>query len=384
MSDHWGPPADWRNHAKRHRRRWQRHGGKWRGRSPFLFFRFAFIFGVMALLLVGGFSAMAYVISRVFGGGSAVTWQPWFGVCGVALALVVVATSVARRAFRSIATPLADIMSAADSVADGDLTVRIPEEKGSGDFVRLAQSFNRMVEELQRAESQRRHLTSDVAHELRNPIHVLKGNLEGLVYGVYKPTEEQFNAMLEEINLLSRLVEDLQTLSLAEEGRLPIHWETVDLAVLMEDVHTSFSGQAAAAGVELRIEVQGQPLTIQGDTDRLNQVLSNLVANALRHTPVGGKIALAAREVEKDIELTVADSGEGIAAEDLPYIFDRFWRGDRTRSHTDGSGAGLGLAIARQLVQAHGGEINVESTLGKGARFMILLPKTHEAKEDLE
>jgi signal transduction histidine kinase len=286
-------------------------------------------------------------------------------------------------------------------VAEGDLSVRVQvPEHGLSEFGRLAESFNRMTEELERADQRRRNLTADVAHELRTPLHIIQGNLEGILDDVYAPSAEHIGATLEETRTLARLVDDLRTLSLAEAGQLPLNREPVDMIELLADVSTSFSGQAEAAGIDLRVETEGNlsALTIIGDVGRLDQVLSNLMANALRHTPAGGVItlragpALSAVEgpvlsavegpalstvegpVHDGVRIIVRDTGEGIPAEDLPYVFDRFWRGDPSRSHASGAGSGLGLAIARQLVRAHGGRIGVESGVGQGTTFTIELP----------
>jgi two-component system sensor histidine kinase BaeS len=233
-----------------------------------------------------------------------------------------------------------------------------------------------MTRELSHAEQQRQRLTADVAHELRTPLHIIQGNLEGILDGIYEPNSEHIGATLEETRMLARLVDDLQTLSLAESGQLSLHLEPVDIPELLSDVQTSFSGQAEAAQLIISTEIVGEPtqLTVQGDRGRLDQVLANLVANALRHTPPGGSIKLQAEANPNGVRLTVKDTGEGIPAEDLPYIFDRFWRGNKFRSHQEGVGSGLGLAISRQLVQAHGGSIQVESQPGQGATFIIDLP----------
>jgi two-component system OmpR family sensor kinase/two-component system sensor histidine kinase BaeS len=232
-----------------------------------------------------------------------------------------------------------------------------------------------MVQELERADQQRRNLTADVAHELRTPLHIIRGNLEGVLDGVYPPNEEHLTATLDEIQSLARLVEDLSTLSLAEAGQLALVREPVDVAELLADLCTSFSGQAEVAGIDLCCEVVGDvPLTVDGDLGRLDQVLGNLVSNALRYTPTGGTIALRAEQIEGGVRIRVRDTGTGIAPEDLPYVFDRFWKGDRSRQRSDGSGSGLGLAIARQLVHAHGGSIQVESTVGQGTIFAVDLP----------
>jgi two-component system OmpR family sensor kinase/two-component system sensor histidine kinase BaeS len=334
----------------------------------------------MALLILGGMAAMAFLLTRLFGGSGQTAVLVWLGGCSLALALPLLAASLARGAWRGIATPLVDVMAAADALAEGNLSVRVPE-RGPGDFSRLAHSFNRMAQELERAEQQRRNLTADVAHELRTPLHIIQGNLEGILDGVYQPSAEHLNATLEETRLLARLVDDLGTLSLAEAGQLPLQWEPVDIAELLADTSTTFTGQAEAAGIHLNVTVDdasikdgGPPLLITADAGRLDQVLTNLLVNALRHTSPGGTITLSAAPTTSGVRLIISDTGAGIPPEDLPYIFDRFWRGDRSRSHTGGAGAGLGLAIARQLVQAHGGRITVASQPGQGTTFTIELP----------
>jgi len=336
-------------------------------------------FGLMFFFVLGGMAAFAFLLSHFFQGGGRMAALVWIGGCGLSLALPLLGGALAFRVFRGVTNPLADVMSAIEAVADGDLDVRVPEpQRGPGEFRRLANSFNRMVEELDRAENQRRNLTADVAHELRSPLHIIQGNLEGVLDGVYEPSSEHLTATLDETHLLRRLVDDLQTLSLAEAGQLPLKIESVEIPELLADVRTSFSGQAEAAGVGLLIEYdESQDLKIMGDVDRLDQVLSNLVANGLRHTTSGGSIMMkAALTPEPEgICISVRDDGEGIPPEDLPYIFNRFWKGDRARQRTDGSGSGLGLAIARQLIHLHGGEINVESEFGRVTTFQIYLPK---------
>jgi signal transduction histidine kinase len=294
----------------------------------------------------------------------------WLAGCALSAAFPLLAVLIAMRSFTRVANPLARVMAAADAVAEGDFSIRVPVY-GPGEFSRLARSFNRMVAELERSDQLRRSLTADVAHELRTPLHIIQGNLEGLLDGLYQPMPEQLNLLLEETRQLARLVEDLRTLSLAEAGQLPLEREAVDVGELLADVVTSFSGQAEAAGVDLHVEGRAgsAPLIVQGDAGRLDQVLSNLVANALRHTSPGGRITLRAKASQDGVRIQVTDNGSGISPEDLTNIFDRFWRGDRSRD-----GSGLGLAIARQLVQAHGGKIAVESQVGQGTTFTIDLP----------
>jgi two-component system sensor histidine kinase BaeS len=368
--DHHPPWASWDHEHKF--RKWPPVSRRKRG---FLFLRLVGAFGLLAVLLLGGMAALAFLLARFSGGDVQTAALVWLGGCGLSLALPLLAAALAVRAFRGIATPLAEVMAAADAVAEGDLSVRVPQHS-PGDFGRLAQSFNRMAEELEHADLQRRNLTADVAHELRTPLHIIQGNLEGVLDGVYEPTPEHIDATLDETRALARLVDDLRTLSLAEAGQLPLVWEPVDVPELLADVSTSFSGQAEAAGIDLSVEVGEDPpsMEITADVGRLDQVLSNLIANGLRYTPPGGAITLRAEPLEGGVRIIVADTGEGIPSEDLPYIFDRFWRGDRSRSHAGGAGSGLGLAIARQLIHAHGGRISVQSQPDQGTIFTIELP----------
>ncbi len=345
---------------------------EWRRRRGRLVGRFVAGISMIFILALAGLAVLALMFLRSSEGGR-MGMLIWFAGCALALFLGLTAVAVAISAFRGVATPLAEVMAAADAVAEGDLGARVGS-RPRGDFGRLADSFNHMAQELERSDQQRRNLTADVAHELRTPLHIVQGNLEGVLDGVYEPTADHITATLEETRTLTRLVDDLQTLSLAEADQLPLSWEDVNIEELLVDVHTSFSGQAEAAGIKLQIEIAGPLPPITGDVGRLDQVLGNLMANAIRHTPSGGTITLRAEPSAEHVSIHVDDTGEGIPAADLPLIFQRFWRGDRSRSHAGGTGSGLGLVIAKQLVQIHGGQIRVESELGAGTTVSIDLP----------
>jgi two-component system OmpR family sensor kinase/two-component system sensor histidine kinase BaeS len=237
----------------------------------------------------------------------------------------------------------------------------------------LASAFNQMAQDLLHADQLRRNMTADIAHELRTPLTIVKGKLEGILDGVYPATPQHVAAALEETNLLERLIDDLRLLSLAEARQLPLEPEPLEVDELLESVRHSFAPEAARHAIALAVEVAPDLPPVEVDPQRMQQVLGNLVANSLRHTPAGGHVTLRAVRHDGVVTLAVADTGPGIAAADLPYIFDRFWRADRARSR-QGSGAGLGLAIARQLVEAQGGRISAASTPGQGTAITIQLP----------
>lgn len=263
-----------------------------------------------------------------------------------------------------ISRPLVNLTAATKSVAAGDLTVSVPV-RSRGEIRELAISFNSMTEKLALAEELRRNLTADVAHELRTPLTVVRGKLEGMLDGVYPTSSGHLTPILDEIKLLTRLVDDLHLLSLAEAGQLSLEKRAIDIVPLLRDARVNFSPQAADRGVELAFDLPGDQLDefvveVLADERRIAQVLGNLLTNALRHTPSGGCVTIAVVPEGEMARVTVTDTGAGIPPDDLPHIFERFWRGEKSRSRA-GGGAGLGLAIAKHLVHAHGGEIGVIS-----------------------
>lgn len=344
-----------------------------RWRSGRRFFPFAIFFFTFILLFIGGTAAILYLIFSEYSGVRNI----WLLLCGAPFAVVFLMFIAVITLYSRFGKPLGQIFNAIDSVAEGNLSARVPENN-SDMFGELFKRFNKMASELERADQQRRNLTTDIAHELRTPLHIIQGNLEGVIDGVYEPTAEHINNTLDETKLLARLVNDLQTLSLAEAGQLPLHPTRFLLADLIHDLTTSFSSQAASQSIDLIISIADPNQEITADYDRLNQVLSNLISNALRHTPTGGTISLETESIVSEARgarIKVKDTGAGIASEDLPFIFDRFWRGDKSR--TDRVHSGLGLAITKQIVHAHGGTIEVESEIGKGTMFIIELPAGH-------
>lgn len=334
------------------------------------FGRFIILFFILSFAFVGGSAAIFYLLFSKYSGVQNI----WLLICGAPAGLTILLLFIIINLYIRFGRPLEELFNAINAVEAGNLSIRLTEKR-TDMFSDLFQRFNKMVGELERAEQQRRNLTIDIAHELRTPLHIIQGNLEGILDGIYKPTLEHISAMLDETHLLTRLVNDLQTLSLAETGQLPFHPTHFLLMDLIQDVLAGYATAAASQGVELRIHLTNPALTVVADYDRMNQALSNLVSNALRYTGGGGSIFIETgfgTNPERDLKIIVRDSGLGIPAEDLPFIFDRFWRGDKSRSER--THHGLGLAITRQLIQAHAGRIDVQSEVGKGTTFLIELP----------
>jgi signal transduction histidine kinase len=294
------------------------------------------------------------------------------GPSGVALAaLAVLAGAFALAAglamVRGGAGPLRDVMDAADRVAGGDYAVRV-REHGPPPVRALAHAFNGMTERLAHADRQRRDLMADVAHELRTPLSVLQGRLEGLLDGVYPRDDRQLASLLEETHVLSRLIEDLRTLALDDAGALRLAREPTEVVGLVRDTARSFEPEAARHGVGLAVTSAVTEAEVDLDPVRIRQVLANLLSNALRHTPAGAAVTVSIEASGSGIAVAVADAGEGIAPEQVGRIFDRFYKGEA--SH----GSGLGLTIARRLVVAHGGDIQAASRIGQGTTVTFTIP----------
>ena len=304
---------------------------------------------------------------------------------------------------RTLTRPIRALTAATQAMAGGNLSQRVLV-RSRDEIGELATSFNHMSADLSRASQMRKQMTADLAHDLRTPLSVLRGYTEGLKDGRLQGSEKIFTIMHGEVEHLQRLVEDLRVLSLADAGELPLNRRAVDPAALLERTGLAYFVPAEQQDVALRVEADESLPSVLVDTDRLTQVLNNLVSNALRHTPEGGSITLSARpttddqrpatreEDEKPLSLAVGpsswvvievrDTGVGIEAQDLPFIFDRFYRADKARQRGSDNSSGLGLAIAKAIVEAHGGTIAVDSAPGAGTTFTINLPAAEQHPED--
>jgi two-component system sensor histidine kinase BaeS len=326
-----------------------------------------------------------------------VTWAAVVSAGIAALIALVLGGLLAR----TLTRPVRELTAATTAMAGGALDQRV-EVRSRDEIGELASAFNQMSADLGRASQLRKQMTADLAHDLRTPLSILRGYTEGLQDGRLRGAPSIYTIMHGEVEHLQRLVEDLRVLSLADAGELPLSRRSVDPAALLERTGLAYIVAAEEQGVALKVETQADLPSIAVDTDRMTQVLNNLVSNALRYTPAGGTITLAAASTTEDqrpktkdqssrpdvrnspsslvigpsslVVLRVTDTGSGIAPGDLPFVFDRFYRADKARQRTDNNASGLGLAIAKAIVEAHGGTLAVDSVLGAGTTFTITLP----------
>jgi len=304
----------------------------------------------------------------------------------LATILLVFATGIAAAVGFFLSAALTDriltLNRASERIAHGELSTRVVVE-GHDELAQLTQAFNAMAAQLELAQRKqqeldtlRRDLVAWVSHDLRTPLTSIRAVLEALADGmVDDPTTVQryFRVAQQDIRSLSHLIDDLFDISQMDAGGLKLDIETNSIGDLISDTIESFSETARRQGIELAGDVQPGTDPVRMDAARIGRVLTNLTANALRHTPTGGRIYLSARRTTVGVQVEVTDTGEGIRPEDLPHIFDRFYRGEKSRSRATG-GAGLGLAIARGIMEAHGGHIHAESEIGHGARFVFVWP----------
>ncbi len=331
------------------------------------FRRVAFMALAVLCFSIAGLSVTIWTIARRFG---VEPGPPVFILLALFFAAAVMV--LVFGGMRRFASPLEAVMDAADRVAEGDYEARV-QPYGPPPMRALAHSFNTMTERLQNADRLRRNVMADVAHELRTPLSVLQGRLEGLIDGVYPRDDRQLNELLEETRVLSRLIEDLRTLALSDAGALSLQKEATDVVDLVRDVVRSMTPEADKKSVSLSTSSSGESAVADVDPVRTREVLTNIMSNALRHSRGGSSVIVSVSQTSENIAIVVRDAGEGMAPDEVARIFDRFYTGATSR------GSGLGLAIAKSIVTAHGGQIHAASELGKGTTVEFTLPKSQTA-----
>ena len=370
------------------REAWRRVGR----RNPFFRRMGCFFFGFAFLAFVGLLGILRFILAPFIDlHGTPPFDRPDFifplGFLG--FFLLIFAVGWGARSLRRISRPLDELVDASNKVAEGDYSIRV-EERGPPEVYSLMRGFNSMAERLQINDQQRRNMLADVSHELRTPLTVIQGNVEGILDGVYPADEARLKSILEETQVLSRLIEDLRTLALAESGALQLKREPTDLSELIRDTVAGFESQAKEKEINLGVAlIEIEELNI--DPQRVREVLTNLISNALRYTPIQGEVNVSFAESDSGAEsdvltgeavskrgvmISIQDSGAGIESADLPHIFDRFYKS------SDSGGMGLGLSIAKYLVEAHGGKIWAEtstrlspgSEAGTGTKISFTLP----------
>jgi signal transduction histidine kinase len=372
LKDHrppWWPENE--NWPPRDRRAWRQMGG----RNPF-FRRLGcafLIFNLIGFVLL--FSISAFILNVLgvlhISGNQFSLLLP---AAAIIFAFLVMGFVFATRNLRRMSRPLDELVEASNKVAEGDYSVRV-DVKGTPEIRSLLHGFNSMAERLQVTDQQRRNMLADVSHELRTPITVIQGNVEGILDGLYPADEARLKSVLEETRILSRLVEDLRTLALAESGALRLKREPTNLVELIRDTISNFEAQAKEKEIRFAMTLN-EVEEVDIDPQRVREVLTNLLSNALRYTPRGGEVDVRLTESgtgsAKSVMIFVQDNGPGIETSDLPHVFDRFYKS------SDSGGMGLGLSIAKYLVEAHGGKIWAESEMGKGTKISFALPEGGE------
>lgn len=324
----------------------------WRGFGRRMLTRAVFFLAFVIFMIVG----VIVLISRVVSGAGSL--PGWLALGAIPFLLMV----LVGRSFVRTWRPVRRLIAAAGDLADGDYTTRV-EPTGSSSMRAAMNSFNKMAGRLETADEQRRRLLADLGHEMRTPLTVVRGEIEAMLDGVHNVDAEHLGLLLNEVEVMERLLGDLRTLSLLDAGQLTLHPEPTDLAALVEDVADGYRRRAAEAGVAVEVESRGSA-ELMVDPVRIREVLTNLADNALRVMPQGGRLGFEAGASS----IVVTDTGTGIAPGDLDQVFDRFHKGSTSR------GSGLGLTISRDLVEAHGGTIQMTSEAGVGTRVVIELP----------
>jgi signal transduction histidine kinase len=294
---------------------------------------------------------------------------------------VVVALLLALLLTKQITLPVRALTKGAQRVAGGDLKYQVKTDS-KDELGELALSFNQMAASLDKLEQSRKRLTADIAHELRTPLTVIEGTVDGMMDGVFKPDKEHLNWIKEQTALLTRLINDLRDLSMAESGQLKLNLDNIDIVDIISRKLSHVSVLAKEKNVGLKLVADDNLPLIKADAERTEQVIANLLSNAIRHTPAGGTITVTIQKAAKDktdkavkdfLQVSVSDTGEGIPPEHLPFVFNRFYRVESSR-YRESNETGLGLAIVKQMIEAHGGKVWIESTAGVGSTIFLLLP----------
>lgn len=366
------------------------------GAKLFIAFLAVVLLGMVALAVAVQFTAPTAFTRHMNGMGQGMGYGPMMGqgqgmiqdfytefrsgvneALGVAaLAAVIVAAGFSLALSRRIVAPLREMTTASRRIAEGKYDERVTT-RSLDELGQLGESFNQMAAQLEQVESMRRQLIGDVSHELRTPLTAIKGSMEGLMDGVLPADAETYQQIHAEADRLSRLVDDLQELSRVEAHAYPLDFRQVDLSALVATTVKRLTPTARAKRITLTSSLPRDLPRFLADEDRLGQVLTNLAANGIQYTPEGGAVTISAEQKNGELQITVTDTGVGIPPEHLAHIFTRFYRVDKSRSRAAGGGSGIGLTIARLLVEAHGGKIWAESEgEGKGSRFVFTLPTT--------
>ncbi len=337
----------------------------WRKVRRRFFVRLAIGVTIFSVLLIAG---PIFVVSQVLS-ASGLSRDAYPAAAVIIVTLIGLALVGTARGTRRFAVPFGDLIEATGKVEAGDYSARVElPVHGIGEVRYLAESFNSMAARLEADEQQRRSLLADVSHELRTPLAVLRGELEAMIDGVHPMDEAHLTAAVDQIGMVTKLVEDLRTLALAEGGTLALRKEPTDLSILAQETAASFEGLASQGGVSFDIRMAPDMPLVDVDPLRVQEIIGNLVGNALRYAPRGSSVSLTGDARPQSVVVSVEDSGPGIDPEILPHLFERFAKGDDSR------GSGLGLAIARRLVEAHGGTIKAERPNGGGTAIVFELP----------
>lgn len=349
----WDHGTDWWTQPGRGAQAWQGFGRR-------MLCRGLVFFGFFILVLIGMVILVVNLVSSVggFSGVLALIAAPF---------LLMLLAALGGRSFIRSWRPVRKLIGAAGDLADGDYSARV-DLSGSGSMRAAIASFNDMAQRLETADEQRRQLLADLGHELRTPLTVIRGEIEAMLDGVHEIDVDHLELLMNEVQVMERLLEDLRTLSLLDAGRLDLHPEPTDLVALVDDVAEGYRRRADEVGVSISVETDGEVPELMLDAVRIREVLTNLAMNALRAMPDGGSLKFGVGSAGDGAAVTVSDTGTGIAQKDLDHVFDRFQKGSSSR------GSGLGLTISRDLVDAHGGTIELESESGVGTTVRIAFP----------